>query len=339
VNGVLAPRADREPRVGDLAPTGGTRLRSLLIIPAAAGGLVLVALPFVLGTYAITTAGKIVIYTLLAVSLVLVMGIAGMPSLGQAAMFGVGGYCAGLLALHATSNVLLMLVVAMAGGGLCALVTGWMVVRGSRAYLIMLTLAIGELLSQGAISWVSVTGGSDGLANVPTPSLGFGDLSIAGQMYWLALGVVAVLVLLVHRMLRSPLGRTLRAIRDNEPRMRGLGYRTRTYRYLLYAVAGALSGAAGGLWVAQSGYISPADMNFQASAFALLAVCVGGATSLWGAACGAALIILVQDLLPSSLQGRGPLVLGLVLVAVVYMMPGGIAGVAERARLRWRRAR
>jgi branched-chain amino acid transport system permease protein len=337
VSGIFVPQPESP---GSLAATRMDRTSLARLIAGAGGAVVLLVLPFLLGAYGITTAAQIVIYSLLAVSLMLVMGIAGMPSLGQAGFFGVGGYSAGLFAEHISSNVLLMLVVAMAGGAIGALATGWMIVRGSRAYLIMLTLAIGELLSQGAISWVGVTGGSDGLANIPTPTLLSGiDLSIPGEMYWLALVIVAVFFVLVRRLVRSPLGRTLRAIRDNEPRMRGLGYRTRLYRYVIYAVAGVLSGAAGGLWVAQNGYISPSGMNFQASSLVLLAVCVGGVESMWGVVCGAALLILVQDLLPSSLQGRGPLMLGLILVVAVYVMPGGIAGLSHRLRKNLRRAR
>lgn len=312
-------------------PVTPARSRYLLIVVAVA----VAAVPLLTDTYTAMTAGKIVIYALFAVSLMLVMGIAGMPSLGHAALFGAGGYTAGLVAIHTTTNIFAMLLAAVLGGAAFAALTGWMLVRGNPSYLIMVTLAIGELLAQGVVSWVSVTGGSDGLANIPRPTGALGlDMGEASHRYWFALAIAAIVIYLVSRLLRAPLGRTLRAIRDNEPRMRGLGYRTKLYRYAIYIAAGGIAGIAGCLWITQTNYISPADMGFHASSIVLLAVCVGGLTSIWGTMCGAALIILVQDYLPSVLQGYGPLVLGLMLIITIYFIPGGIAGVLRRARRR-----
>ncbi len=296
----------------------------------AVTSVVLVGLPFVADTYAIATITQIVTYSLLALSLLLMMGHAGMPSLGQAGFFGVGGYTAGLVAMHWTSNAVLVLLSAVLAATAVAAGTGWLLVRSKHSYLIMLTLAIGEILSFVAIAWVSVTGGSDGLANVPYFTLAPADLSIPGQVYWFVLVVAAVIVLVLRQLLRSPFGRSVRGIRDNEQRMRALGYRTRVYKFAVLCVAGAISGAAGALWVTQTHYISPGDMGFLASAFALLAVVIGGVHSMWGVTLGAAVIILVQNLLPEDLQGAGPLVLGLVLVLAVYLLPNGIASVRVR---------
>jgi branched-chain amino acid transport system permease protein len=142
------------------------------------------------------------------------------------------------------------------------------------------------------------------------------------------------MALLIALLIRSPFGRALRGIRDNEPRMRALGYSTARYKYAAFCASGAFAGVAGSIWVTHTLYISPADMNFQASAMALVALVVGGSQSLWGALAGAALIVTVQNQLPISMQRLGPLVLGGVLILVVYTLPGGVAGLVTVVRRR-----
>jgi branched-chain amino acid transport system permease protein len=133
---------------------------------------------------------------------------------------------------------------------------------------------------------------------------------------------------------RSPFAAALRGIRDNEARMRSLGYSPFRYKYVAYVLAGALAGLAGGLLAAQERLVTPADLGFTTSALALLAVVLGGAGTLWGAVVGAALVVLIRDALGPSLAGHGQLVLGLVFVLAVYLLPRGFAG----ARLPRRRA-
>jgi branched-chain amino acid transport system permease protein len=294
------------------------------------------AAPLALSSYAISTLTQILSFSLLVTSLVLVMGTAGIPSLGQAGFFGGGGYVVGLLATRGITDGLLALPIAAAAGATLAALTGWMIVRARGSYLLMLTLAIGELLSLVVVANGGLTGGSDGLGNIPPTRIAGRQLAVAGYEYWYVLAVFAGCVTLVALLLASPFGRTLRGVRDNEPRMRAIGYRTRLYRYAAFIVAGALSGIAGALWVSQTHYISPSDMDFHASSFALLAVIVGGSRSLWGAVVGSAVIVLTQNALPASWQGQGPLVLGLVLILAVYVLPGGAAGALARLNGRGR---
>ena len=151
-------------------------------------------------------------------------------------------------------------------------------------------------------------------------------MRLAGVLYWYVLAAVLVCAGALWVVSRSAFGRTLRGVRDNEERMRSLGYRTLVPRYTVFCIAGAAAGAAGSLWVAQARFVSPADLGFEVSAMALLAVVIGGRGSLWGAALGAAVVVLVRDELSPQLGGRGPLVLGLVFVAAVYLLPRGFAG-------------
>ncbi|MFC0531748.1 branched-chain amino acid ABC transporter permease [Phytohabitans kaempferiae] len=305
-------------------------LLPVLVVLAAA------APPFLAGPYAVSTLTQILAFSLLVMSIVLLMGVAGMPTIGQAGFFGVGGYATGLLASRLTTNALLLLLVSAVAAAAVAAATGWLLVRARGAYLLMLTLAIGEILALVAIARVTLTGGSDGLANIPVLSLWPGlELRHVAVVYWYIAAAVLVMGGIVALLIRAPFGRALRGIRDNEPRMRAVGYSTSLYKYAAFCVSGAFAGVAGSLWVTQTLFVSPADMSFHASALALLALIVGGQQSLWGAVAGSALIIVVQNMLPISLQGLGPLVLGAVLVVVVYALPDGFAGIAGLLR-RWR---
>jgi branched-chain amino acid transport system permease protein len=305
---------------------------------AAAGVAVgLVAAPFFLAPYATTTLTRILVFALLAASLDLLVGLTGLPSLGHAAYFGVGAYAAGWVAAHATSQAPVLLLVGVGAGAVAALVAGWVAVRSHGVFFLVLTLAIGEIIQQLAQSWQAVTGGSNGLYGIPATRVGGAALTAVAPLYWYVTAVFLLGFGILVCVSGSPLGATLRGIRDNEPRMRALGYPTPRYKLAAFVVAGGVAGLAGGLLTAQQRLVTPADLGFNTSALALLAVVIGGAGTLWGPCLGAAIVVLVRDALGPSLGGHGPLVLGLVFIAVVYLMPRGVAGV--RGRVGWRRPR
>jgi branched-chain amino acid transport system permease protein len=306
------------------APPRVTRGRGLLV--AAVVLVVLAAAPLFLAPFATTTLTRIVVFALFAVSLDLLVGVAGMPSLGHAGYFGAGAYAAGWVSINVTAEAPVPLLVGAAFGALAAALTGWVTVRTSGVFFLMLTLAIGETLQQLADSWESVTGGANGLAGIPAARVAGAALANAGYTYWYVLVAATLGVVLVMLLARSPFGAALRGIRDNEPRMRALGYPTALYKYAVFVVAGSVAGAAGALLVAQQRLVTPADLGFMTASFALLAVIIGGAGSLWGACLGAALVIVVRDALGPSLDGHGTLVLGIAFVAVVYLLPRGAAG-------------
>ncbi|HEY6706519.1 MAG TPA: branched-chain amino acid ABC transporter permease [Actinomycetota bacterium] len=296
---------------------------------AAGVALVLLALvPLLVPANVADMLTRVLAFALLAVGLDLLTGVAGLASLGQAAPFGAGAYTAALLGKHATTVGPVQLVAAAVAGGLLAAAVGWLLVRARGTYFLMLTLAVAEIVHELAGRWEGVTGGTNGLAGVPPVSLypGGPPVRLAGVLYWYALAAVLVCAGALWVVSRSAFGRTLRGVRDNEERMRSLGYRTFVPKYAVFCIAGAAAGAAGSLWVAQARFVSPADLGFEVSAMALLAVVIGGRGSLWGAALGAAVVVLVRDELSPQLGGRGPLVLGLVFVAAVYLLPRGFAG-------------
>ncbi len=296
---------------------------------AAAGvaAAVLLAAPFFLAPYATTTLTRMLVFGLLAASLDLLVGTVGLPSLGHAAYFGVGAYAAGWISLHGTSAAPLGLLVAAALGAVVAAAAGVVAVRASGVFFLMLTLALAEIVQQLAESWEPVTGGSNGMYGIPATRLGGTPLTNVAVTYWYVLGWFVFGLLILWALSASPFGATLRGIRDNEPRMRALGYRPARYKLAAFVCAGAVAGLAGGLLATQQRLVTPADLGFTTSALALLAVVIGGAGTIWGPCLGAALVILIRDTFGPSLGGHGPLVLGLVFIAVVYALPGGLDGV------------
>ncbi|MEU1603814.1 branched-chain amino acid ABC transporter permease [Micromonospora matsumotoense] len=316
-------------RAAPARPLLGTGVRTATGI--AAGTLLLAAAPLYLAPYATTTLTRILVFGLLAASLNLLVGVVGLPSLGHAAFFGVGAYAAAWTATHGLAGAGALLV-GVAVAALVALVAGAVAVRTHGVFFLMLTLAIGELTQQAADSWESVTGGSNGLYGVPAPTLFGTVLDQPATTYWYVLGFFVVGMLALRLVSTSAPGVVLRGIRDSEDRMRALGYRTTAIKLGALVFAGAVAGLAGGLLAAQQRLVTPADAGFETSALALLAVVIGGTGSWWGPCLGAALVIVVRDSLGATLDGHGPLALGLLFVLVVYLLPAGIA------RIRLRRA-
>lgn len=301
-----------------------TRARTGII--AAVVLVVLAAAPLMLAPFATTTLTRVVVFALFAVSLDLLVGVTGMPSLGHAAYLGAGAYAAGWVSINVTAEAPVPLLVGAGVGALAAALTGWVTVRSAGVFFLMLTLAIGETLQQLAESWESVTGGANGMSAIPAVRVAGTPLTNAGFTYWYVLAAAVIGFVLVALLARSPFGTALRGIRDNEPRMRALGYATSLYKYAVFVVAGGVAGMAGSLLAAQQRLVTPADLGFTTASFALLAVIIGGAGSLWGACLGAALVIIIRDALGPSLDGHGTLVLGIVFVLVVYLLPRGAAG-------------
>ena len=294
--------------------------------------LPLTAVPLLLAPFATSTLSRILVFALFAVSLDLLVGVTGLPSLGHAGYFGAGAYAAGWVSINVTAQAPIPLLAGLGVGALAAALTGWITVRSHGVFFLMLTLAIGETVAQLADSWEAVTGGANGMTGVPAVRVVGTPLANAGFTYWYVLAVAAIGFGLVWMVARSPFGMALRGIRDNEPRMRALGYGTYWAKYAVFVLAGAVAGLAGSLLIAQQRLVTPADLGFTTASFALLAVIIGGAGSLWGACLGAALVVLIRDAVGPSLDGHGTLVLGLVFVLVVYLFPRGAAGLRLRRR-------
>jgi branched-chain amino acid transport system permease protein len=326
-----ASAIDRTPDTG--AAPGDRRVGLLAGVTVVA---LLTLAPFALDPASLNTLGRIVYFALLAASLDLLVGITGLPSLAHAGFFAVGAYAAGLVAKDVSALAVVVLPAGVVAAGLAAALTGGLTVRSRGIFFLMLTLAVGEIIFLLAESAKDVTGGSNGLFGIPVVELvpGGDALIEPAPRYWFVLVVFLVGFGVLWQVSRSPFGLTLRGIHDNEERMRALGYATYTYKFGAFCIAGAVAGLAGALLAIHQQGVTPADASFGTAVVALVSVIIGGSGSLWGPCLGAAIVVLVRDQIGPSLGGHGPLLLGLVFVAAVYLLPGGIAGAVGR----WRRA-
>jgi branched-chain amino acid transport system permease protein len=299
-----------------------------LIAPAL---LAAVAAPWFTDPYTTATLARILVLGLVAVSVALLTGVAGLPTLGQTAPFAAGAYAAATLALHSSSVGLAQLVMGASVGAAFAALTVPLVVYARGVAVLMITLAIGELVVTAASRWRSVTGGTDGLAGMPSPRplWGLPVLDTDRARYLYALAVVGVVLCVVVLLLRGPAGMYLRGCRDDEARMRASGHPVGAYLAIAYIAAGAIAGVAGSLLVTTQQYLSPADFGFDIAALLLLGVVIGGAGSVIGAIAGTAVVLAARDWLSGLLPGRGPLLLGALFIAAAYVLP--------RLRLRLRR--
>lgn len=315
------------------APQGAVA-RAREAAPAATAAVLLAIAPSVLGAYGVTLLSRALALGLLAVSVSVLTGFAGLPTLGQAAPFAVGAYTAGSLAIHGTTIGVVQLLAAAGAAAVFAVLTAPVVIRTRGVAFLMTTLAVSELAVTVAGRWKSVTGGTDGLygmANV-RPFWGLGELDSGTSVYWYVLVATMTLVLITRLALRSPAGLLLTASRDNESRMRSAGHPVTRYFLVAYIGAGALAGIGGALIVTVGQFVSPADAGFENSALVLLAVVIGGATSLYGALIGAGLIVATRDWLAGPFPGHGPLILGVLFIAAVYVLPQGVAGLIPALR-------
>ncbi|MGH3115015.1 MAG: branched-chain amino acid ABC transporter permease [Gaiellaceae bacterium] len=296
----------------------------------------LAAAPFAISDFRLFLLTEILIFGLVAASLGLLVGFTGLLSLGHAAYYGVGGYTAALVAMRVTENGPAALALAVLATALVAAGTGWLAVRTRGVFFLMLTLAFAQLLFVLALTWEPVTGGSNGLSGIPRTGLVPGDegdtLASETNFYYYVLVAFLLGYVLLRRVGTSPFGRALVGIRENEARMRAVGYPVVRYKLASFCIAGAVAGYAGALFVQNTRFISPSNVSFEVSAFALIAVILGGVGTLYGPVLGAALVILLREELSSGFQEDWRLALGVIFVLFVYLVPRGFAGVPATIR-------
>ena len=297
------------------------------------GLAVLVVLPFALTSYQLGLLTKILIFALFAMSLNLILGYAGLPSLGHAAYFGIGSYTVGLLAVKVLDNFWLDFGAGLVMATLTAALFGFLALRAQGSYLLMITLALAQVVWGIAFGWRALTGGDDGLPGVPRPAAGL-PMSLADNIsfYYFTLVLTLLGTWVMWIVIRSPFGAALVGIRESERRMEVLGYNTWLYKYVAFVIAGLLAWLSGNLFVYYNGFVSPAYLSVIFSASALIMVILGGAGTLLGPALGAAVIVYLENAISAQTE-RWLTVLGLIYVAVTLFAPAGLMGLV-RGRLR-----
>jgi branched-chain amino acid transport system permease protein len=307
---------------------------------AVVGAMVVLAAiaPFV-SSYVLILITQALVLGIIAMSVDLLLGYTGLPSLGQAAYLGVGAYVTAILATKygfgLGAGFWLVIVFGILAGAATAALFGLFAVRASGVYFLMITLALGMCVWGLAYRWNSLTGGDNGINMPGRPAFG---VSLSNDLYYfyLVLGFFAASLAALWVLVRSPFGKSLVGIRERELRMRILGYNTWLHKYIAFIIAGGFGGLAGVLWAHLTGIVSPSDVILTTSVDVLLMVVLGGPGTLVGGAIGAGVVVFLREYL-ATVVPWWQYVLGAVYVLTILYLPGGLIGLPARIR-RWRSA-
>jgi branched-chain amino acid transport system permease protein len=286
---------------------------------------------------------EIVIWMLFALAHNLLLGYGGLPSFGHGAYFGVGAYAFGLLQQRAEAGLLLGLLGAIVCAALAGAVVAAFISHRRGIYYALLTIAFGQLMWFVAVKWHTVTGGEDGLMKIARAPLRLPgiELSLAGNnaFFYFVLVLFAFVLVLLWRLIHSPFGRVLRAIKQNEMRASFVGYNVWLYKWCAFVISAGLSGLAGSLFAMAQQSAYPNVMSLHNSGFVVMMVLIGGGlVSFWGPVIGALLFILARDLLGAYTE-TWLLWYGLLFMAVVIYQPDGVAGAWQAWREKQARGR
>jgi branched-chain amino acid transport system permease protein len=304
--------------------------------PAVVAPALLVTMPWWMdaaGGYT-SLASRIVILGLAAMALNFLLGFTGVLSFGHAAYFGLGGYGAAMTLRYLAPSTALAVAVGVALGTLAAAIIGALIVRLRGVYFAMVTIAFGQVFYFVTFRWNSVTGGDDGLTGWSRLPLSLGPLSLDIQgsdlaFYFFALAVFGASVATMGLLLRSPFGRTLLAIRENERRARFLGIPVERHVWLSFVVSASFASVAGALFALLNNFIDPRALRWdQSGNFVIMAV-LGGMRSFWGPLLGAGVFVLLQDFISTRTQNWMSFV-GAFFVLVVLFFPRGVLGFVRR---------
>jgi branched-chain amino acid transport system permease protein len=312
------------------------QIRKLAIL--AAIWIVLLFAPYwmaPLGGYT-DLATRVLVLGLAAMSLNFLLGFTGVLSFGHAAFFGLGAYGAGLTLKYLALSTPLALIAGILLGGICGAILGTLIVRRRGVYFAMVTIAFGQVFYYIAFQWSSLTGGDDGLRGFSRQPVNFGlfkldILSNANQFYYFVLLCFALAVGVMGFILRSPFGRTMIAIRENERRSRFLGIPVERHIWIAFALSCFFMAFAGALYALVNNFADPRGLHYsQSGDFVMMAV-MGGMRNFWGPLLGAAVFVVVQDYL-SSVTVNWMSFVGLLFVLVVLFFPRGLLGFLQRSK-------
>jgi branched-chain amino acid transport system permease protein len=300
-----------------------------LPVAGLCAAFLLVAPPF-MSAYWVGLLTQVVILGILAMSLDLLIGYTGLPSLGHAGFFGVAAYGVGILSTTYQAGLATSVAGGfLAGTGLAALF-GLIVSHVRDVYFLMITMALGMVLWGLSFRWIPVTGGDNGISGIPRLEALVG-LPATGPIpfYYVALLVFAVSMVLMMVLVKSPFGLTLQGIREHEPRMRSLGFNTWLHGYLSYVCAGAFASVAGIMWAYYNGFVSPTYLDLTASSELFLMVTLGGPATLVGPVIGAGAIVILKNVM-SAYTARWLLILGIVYIVTILWAPQGLWNLGKK---------
>jgi branched-chain amino acid transport system permease protein len=277
---------------------------------------------------------------LFAIALDILLGFTGLLSFGHAAFWGGSAYVTGLVAIHLGVPFPLAVLAGAVFAMILALPIGYLSVRRSGIYFAMVTLAFAQMVYFVAYQWSSVTGGENGLQAVPKSFFGVELVETDSfYFYYAALPIILLGMWAAWRIVHSPFGRVLVAIRDNAPRARALGYDVERYKVIAFVLSAGLAGLAGGVFAISHGFVALPDLHWTTSGEVVLVTVLGGIGTLWGGIVGAFVIVTMADQLASSgFDGIG-IITGSVFIVVVLLFRRGIWGTVRHYWLQWQASR
>jgi branched-chain amino acid transport system permease protein len=295
----------------------------------AAAVVTLAALPqWVSSTYYVNIASQILLYAIFALAVNVLVGYAGLVTLGHAGLFGIAAY-AGARLLDDGFGHAAAVASALALTALAAAVFATLALRGTGLGFVMITVALGQIVWGIAYRWISITNGDNGISIKGRPSPFGLSLASPARFYWATLVVFAITVAVMAIFVRSPFGASLRGTRDQARRMNALGYHVWMIRFLGFLFSGFWTGVAGLLYLYYNQFVSPHAVALTASAEALLMVISGGTGTLLGPIAGAGLVVIMKNVASAYIE-RWNFVLGAIFVAIVIFMPEGLVPGAVR---------
>jgi len=302
------------------------RYQSVLLL------LAVILLPFIVRP---VIAAEIWIFAIFGLGLNLLLGYTGLLSFGQSTFFGSAAYVSGYLLKHYGIHVFAALGIGVAVGAVSAALVGYLCVQRSGLYFIMLTFALNQLFYFTAYQWTSVTGGEDGMPGIPRPALFGFDLGEPIAYYVFCAALFLASLWAMKRVVESPLGRILQAIRENALRAEAVGYNVARFKLLAFVIGGAFSGLAGVLYAMLFGIVPLEAIGFVFSGNVLFATLIGGMGSLYGPIIGSFVFIWLSESM-SVMWTRWPLLLGVAFVIVVLFFRGGVVEAWSRFLSWWK---
>ena len=299
-------------------------MKSGRILLWAALVALLVALPLLVPTYQTSLATQMLIFAVLGMSIDILAGYAGRTPLGHGAIFGTAAYVAIWFTTTHGGTLWAGLLLGVIAAGVVAMIFAVLAVRTSGVYFLLLTLALGMIVWGVCLRWTAVTGGENGLRGSLRPVW----LADQTSFYWLVLGVVATITVVLRRILGSPFGLSLKGIRESDSRMRSLGYNSTLHLLIAFVISGLVAGMAGGLYAMFNEYVSPSTVALGQSVRGLLIAVVGGVGTMYGGFIGAIIIVVLENLV-SAYTDRWQTVMGLMFVLIMIFAPEGVTGRAR----------
>jgi len=304
----------------------------LFLIIAAA----LIIYPYAVPSYYFTALlTQVLIFSIFTMGLNLLAGYTGLSSLGHGALFGSGAYTAALLMKYVSKNMWLGFSAGVLVAGVLAGLFALISLRTTRVYFLFITIALGQLIWAIVFGWRSLTGGDDGMPGIGKPTV-WSSITLSGgtTYYYFALISFLIVLFIIYRITTSPFGHVLIGIRENENRIRHLGYNVWLYKFIAFVVSGLLTGLGGVIWTYYNGFVSPRDASFEFSAEALLIVILGGRGTLFGPLVGTVVVVLIKNIIAAFTQ-RWLFVLGVAYILTILYARSGVVGTLGIRIKRW----